>query len=479
MKKGSITIFSLMVMILTSATLLTLLEGTRYREMQRLSQLQTQSALESVFAGYNSFLWKEYHLLVTDQNRLEERLLDTANAGSMWGTAGADLLNFEVKELDTESYTLLTDDGGRGYIYAVSSYMKENILYETIKALYNEYKSVEKITEEGAFDPSAIEDALKDLEKAKSEDNTVVRAARRNQNLLMDLKSLLEKGVLELVMEDSENLSKMNIETESLVSNRELKTGLNSYIPEIGWVERILMQQYLTEYMSNYRDQRSERALNYELEYLIGGKTSDRSNLITVVTQLLELRAAANLAYLLSDQTKMEEAGILATAIAGASLNPILIETVRIALLTGWSFAESVLDVRALLSGKRITLIKNRNLWTLDLEDIASITNGFSMAKECELGLSYENYAAILLLFQKEETLALRAMDMQELAMQKAYENPSLYMDEMLIRASVEVTYVYKPLLWNPSFLQRGWLCELHTGYAFGYSERQVQTDVS
>ena len=98
--KGSITVFSLLSILLVTATLFALLEGARLQELNRLSLLQTDMALESCFANYNVCLWQEYHLLGSDQNQAEDILLQTANGRN---DGAQNLLNAYVKSHRIES----------------------------------------------------------------------------------------------------------------------------------------------------------------------------------------------------------------------------------------------------------------------------------------------------------------------------------------------------------------------------------------
>ena len=62
------------------------------------------------------------------------------------------------------------------------------------------------------------------------------------------------------------------------------------------------MMQYLTDYTSM---EHISDPLRYQLEYVIGGKTTDQENLKAVVYRLLAAREAANMMYLTgSDQTE-------------------------------------------------------------------------------------------------------------------------------------------------------------------------------
>lgn len=60
---GSITVFAALSMMLVAQLLFTLMEGARWMELHKVSQMNTESVLESVFADYCSPLWEEYHIL--------------------------------------------------------------------------------------------------------------------------------------------------------------------------------------------------------------------------------------------------------------------------------------------------------------------------------------------------------------------------------------------------------------------------------
>lgn len=67
-------------------------------------------------------------------------------------------------------------------------------------------------------------------------------------------------------------------------------------------------------------------------------------------------------------------------------------------MIAGWSFAEAIVDVRTLLSGGNIPIIKNSESWTLEFSQIADFLDGdlFLTAKENN-GLSYDEYLRLLL----------------------------------------------------------------------------------
>lgn len=473
--QGSITIFSLLSMLLVAATLLSLLEGARFWEIKRLSDLQTRLAVESMFANYSTELWGEYRLLACNQGEMEEILIRHANGRYASDEDSLNALLFQVREVDICSYTLLTDGEGAAYVAAVSSYMQDNLLYETAKELYSRYEAVEKLQESTELDLSDIDDALESMEEESQESSHRARHISRTgdtENPLEAIQSLMGAGLMELVIEDTDKVSKTTLDMEQAVSKRQLDRGKNPTYAESGWWEKILLQQYVLTYMSNFCDFKENHFLDYEVEYLIGGKSSDKENMKIVISQLLFIREIANFLYLTTDVSKVSAAEGLALTLVGLSANPILIETVKVGLLTAWAFAESVLDVRALLQGKRIPLLKSEESWTLEIENIASIGEGYSSAKNSKWGLTYKEYLGILLLFQEENTIAMRAMDVQEATIRQKGENPDFKMDQLIVKCFAEITYDYAPLFYALEEIipEKGWKYETSSRVEYGYN---------
>ena len=199
--------------------------------------------------------------------------------------------------------------------------------------------------------------------------------------------------------------------------------------------------------MSHYKGELEGRALSYEIEYLLGKKSSDIENLKVVATEIIAIREAANFVYLLSNPVKIAQAESAAVFLSGATLSPAVVELVKIGLLTAWAFAESILDVRALLAGKRIPLLKSDDTWTTELESLYKITEGYPMAKESSWGLNYENYLSVLLLMQQEEDTAMRAMNLQEATIRKVSNNALFQIDSLITNIELEITYSYKPVV--------------------------------
>ena len=104
------------------------------------------------------------------------------------------------------------------------------------------------------------------------------------------------------------------------------------------------------------------------------------------------MREPLNMASLTASSQRQSEAMALAVTLAGVSANPAVIEAVKYGILVAWAFAESVLDVRTLLSGGKITMIKSDADWTSNVHMIPELLSGWSVAKDCSQGLDYGQY---------------------------------------------------------------------------------------
>lgn len=445
-------------MLITSA-LLALLEASRFQELRCLTELQTEVALESVFAKYNDDLWREYHILACKQENLKSGLIDAGNARAVNEDAGSNFFQFVVSDVDIEANTRLTDENGLVFIHAAAEYMKDNLVFEAAKNLYSQYEGMEYLKKSSLFDFFNVKRALEELKKETSEQNSrgstkeifveeyEQKTIKTSKNtFLEDIQKIQERGILSLVIEDTQLLSNKTLELSQLVSQRLLTE--ESEVHSVDWYTRILFQQYLLHHMSCYIEQKNH-AIDYELEYLIGGKGTEIENLKVVINQILTMREAANFTYLMSNPQKLEEARLMAVSIIGGTLNPALIEVVKLGILAAWAFAESILDIRTLLAGGHISLLKNNENWTLDVDYITSIGTGYGMAKNCSNGLSYVDYLGILLLFQEDTNVGKRAMDMEEMTLQRIFKREELRFEEWVVATTVKITYRYSPVFFS------------------------------
>lgn len=486
--KGSITIFSLLSLIVVTAVIFSLLEGTRYQELQRFAGMQTELALEGVFSNYNLHLWENYHLLGAEAGDMEDILKSVAN-----GRTGSDrnLLSFQLEGYRIEAVSRLTDGRGMEYIHAITAYMQDHLLYEMAKDIYNQYEGVKSLLNQEKVDLSQIEKSMQEIENVRQTEsegniesspksmriasNEMTREAKKKKSLEADtlldaVQQWRKNGVLELVVQDTSQLSDVQPDLSDDIFARRLQERTSGVDGKVSWMEQVFLQQYVLTYMSNYLNKQSGGAFSYEVEYLIGKKGSDKENLQAVVSKLFLIREVSNFMFLVSNPVKMAEAEAMALAVGGTTLNPVVVEIIKTGLLIAWALAESVLDVRALLAGKRIPLIKSEQNWTLELESIGMVAEGFPMAKESKAGIGYENYLGILLLLEEETDVAMYAMNAQEASIRGLGET-SFHMDDMVTQAHVRIDYSYAPVFPFSQVLsvKSPWKNRISTTGSYGY----------
>ncbi len=158
---------------------------------------------------------------------------------------------------------------------------------------------------------------------------------------------------------------------------------------------------------------------NYEVEYILGGKTSENANLQKVKAYISAFREVLNTAHIMADPEKMSKAAAYAASIPTPG-DPI--ETAVIVAL--WASAETENDVKRLLEGKNVALIKTKSQWALSLEAaVANLFVSWYKSPSDEEGQDYEDYLAMLLLVEDEETKLLRIMDLMQMNLRKDYNN--------------------------------------------------------
>lgn len=475
--RGSITVFATLVMMLVGQFLFTLAEAGRFLELDKVAAMDSESNIESVFAQYCKPLWDEYNLLLydcgkeseLDINGLEKYLQMQCDNNFAINTDGksnnTSLLRLNTESVNITQYTLMTDAQGEVFARSVSSYMERNFAYEAAKKIYSNYQSVKSITENSGYEDAGEVDRV-DTGNLNKQNGFMLCTSSTDvtnnndfsdftgeitvndmvvENPLVSIKEAKAGGVLNLVLSE-DKVSGNKIDLSDSVSERKLNTGKNPVLLESDWYDSVLVEQYLLSYMSCYTEPIENHAMKYELEYLIGGDATDKDNLTAVVDRLLMIRGGIDFAYLCTDSKRQAEALVLATAIATAMLNPELAEVIKWAILAGWAFVESVLDVRALLSGDKVPLMKSNDTWTSGLLEIPTLLCSDKKAKSSDIGLNYKAYLGILLLFNGTQTQAYRAMDMQEATIRMTQGYEMFRMDNGICQLSVDFNYKYHGL---------------------------------
>lgn len=290
--------------------------------------------------------------------------------------------------------------------------------------------------------------------------------------------TLLGDGILGLVMDEVENVSKESLSVMNMPSlyqmdqqessfggdqenekiSEELKKdkqdqstvssivdamenglGSENFVSEIASnvAKKYLLTEYAEECFVSYEDEsRSEEekmptSLLYEKEYLINGAYSDRENIQSVVMRTIFLRTVFNYISLLSDKEARMQANTAATAIIGFTGFTPLIVIMKQVLLMIWAFEESLIDTRALLEGVKVPFIKRKGEVQLKYSELLVINKQLiknkvdAMKKKTapQLSLSYSDYLKFYMFLVGDQTLSYRMMDLIQANMQLRYDS--------------------------------------------------------
>ena len=88
-------------------------------------------------------------------------------------------------------------------------------------------------------------------------------------------------------------------------------------------------------------------------------------------------------------------------------------EAVKQLILLAWAAGEGVIDIRSLLSGNKVPLVKTSDNWQLTLASLFTLgigDDGISGA-DAEEGITYKEYLRAFLFLQPEEETTMRTID--------------------------------------------------------------------
>ena len=143
--------------------------------------------------------------------------------------------------------------------------------------------------------------------------------------------------------------------------------------------------------------------------------------------------------YLYSSPSKKAQADALATTLAASLLLPAAQPVISLALLACWAFAESILDIRELLSGGKVPPLKDDNSWILSLEHLPDFLNHLDdNKKHTKNGFDYKWYLRFLLFTKTQTKLTASAMNLIEYNMNQLYPDKIFRIDNCIDQLEFE-----------------------------------------
>lgn len=480
-----LTVYLTLVMAILLSLFLVMVEGVRKNSFYLQAECVTDIALNSCLAEFHQELFRQYGLFAIDASygteipdvKNTERHFQDYIEGNLRTEDiflnrlfYRDFLQQKTESLEVTGVRLLTDQRGKIFrIRAAETVWNESVpgkaqqLLEWMKIVDSDQLLDRDVAaEKKAWDDKLQRFAKKDEKKDEKKDaekdaesgyvdafSTEGGTSPSIENPTDFLERKRKEGILKWVVKDAGNLSGAGIETEYLIGKRMQRNQLQKGELELEEsmeidpvIERVLFQEYLISRMGHYGKESQQDCLKYQIEYLIAGRNNDLDNLRSMANRLLAFREAANITYISTDEEMKAAAEILATALATLLEIPEAADVLKYILLYGWAFAESLYDVKCLLAGEKIPLMKDQQSWHYDLDTALGLDTPDSGG--CNEGLCYEDYLRIFMYVQKEDVLTGRAMDMVEGDIRMTPGNEMFCLDGCIDAMEVSVNYCSK-----------------------------------
>ena len=427
--KGEVTVYLSLVFILLVSLVGAMLESASLQNMKNYRRADMTRAVECLFAEYQKELWEKYGIFALDgtyeTGTYREELMKDRLA--YYGAGGI--------EQEITRIQLLTDQGASAFYEQVTAYMENKYGLDKIEKFVGQTDTWKSGQEAGkAYERDGTK-AEQELQGMLSEKEVELP---EEENPLSHVAKLKSTPLLELIMPKGRTVSLKNIGLSEVVSHRKKNQGHGDFsdvVAQGGTVHKLLFGEYVLEHFSEAADasendwadkqEESKRALDYELEYILEGKASDRENLESVAGKLLLIRFVPDYAYIRTDMQKKAEAEALALTLCTVIGLPEITESAAQGILLAWAYAEAIMDLRTLLSGGKVPLVKNGDDWKISLSGLMQLgtpqDDGMNARTDAQEGLAYKEYLRMLLFLESQEELGMRALDLIEKNLKTCY----------------------------------------------------------
>lgn len=432
-QKGSMTAAMSLMLLLLLSLMAACLQASRTACARVQAVNGVDTGLYSLFSEYDRELLEEYHLFFLnagyETGKLNLSQVISRTEHYMKPVLSTGLTKCAVQTCGIEGYRLASDRQGEAVEQQMIRYMKKNLGNAGLEALKSRYKENQEILN------GQQEIKSQGFQETDSETAPPMEGISEQNNPLEIIRQIREYGFLGLVLPAGVQVSGKVQQAGCMLSERSRENGIGGFqelerTPAV--TDKLLIQEYILENFSTFAETRKQGGLDYQVEYILGGKNSDKENLSYVVNRLLLVREASNIAFLYTDGQKRAELEACASALSLLLLIPEGMVLVQGVLAAGWAYIESLSDVKQLLAGGRVPLVKTGDSWKTQLGNL-NLDSGCTDRS----GMDYEEYLRLLLPFFQQEKLVKGAMDMMELNLRQIPGKEAFSLDSCIDALSV------------------------------------------
>lgn len=470
MQKGSVTLYLTLTLGVLLSLVFVLLQAVRNGTIRMETESVMDIALFSVFGEYNRQLLEQYDLFFVDTSygegrpgirRMEEHLqyymnenFRKENTESWFGIR--DLTDLSCDNVEFEGYLYASDGQGEVLKQQIVDYVQHKTGIETVESILEKFGVLQTGNYLSMDMESRWDEAEENLNILVEEKRQELAGYEEEEEIPWGLdnpadfvKDVKEQGILGLALPAGKELSSMVIHPEYYFSHRKAMKGQGTLSEKESPVDGITGKYFLIEYLmekcGTYLWGKENSVLQYQIEYLLQGNAGDLENLEAVIERILQIREGVNFLYLISDEGKVAEADALATIVSVLLFSPEIKEAVKTTILFAWSYAESVKDIRILLDGNKLPLLKNSHTWNTPLSQLLMFTACLDQYQTSSEGMTYEDYLKFFLALESEQELLYRFMDICEMDIRMTQGNEYFQMDGCVyaIQAKANVSSGY------------------------------------
>ena len=400
---GEVTVYLTLTFVLFVSLILALVESASVQMAKNYRRADMNRALECVFAEYQKELLENYDVFAIEcgyetGTYTEQNILDRLSY------YGADMEN------EIERIQLFTDNSGELFRDQVGKYMKHK------------------------YGIAWVDKYLGNVSLWKNQEEKADEFTEEEENPMQHVAELKRSPILELVLPKDKTISEKQISLQEMPEKRENHTGYGAFSdvePEDGTLTSVLLGEYVIDHFTDFTDGPKGGELDYELEYILAGRESDKGNLETVAKKLVMLRFVPNYIYLQTSSTKQAEARAAAGTLCTLLAVPAVTEAAAQGILLAWAYGESVMDVRSLLDGQKAAITKDDTNWQLSLSGLMKLgtDEDTGTGMDVQDGMGYKDYMRMLLFLEGKERMSMRAMGIIEKNMQSIYGQPAFRID--------------------------------------------------
>ena len=392
--------------------------------------IETLDFINSEFLEFEAYTEKSNEMnlsverLKTQLNNIKKDIFDFNSI--------VDDLGNEIEELNLEKKELRRD--------------KENDNTEIIKDINEAIKNIQNDIKQCFVD---IKEFFKDLEIDMPSLMLSEKDYESEKNIIESIFGLTENGILSLVLEkeDIEKLSnEINKKIELSIDSREdIKT-------------KFLEILYCMDFMNYYKKIDLNEVTNsgsnkLEVEEIISKKDNDRRNLSSVLFRILLIRECMNVLYIYTN-ADMKRTARMFTNTTFFFLSPIARRAVNFLVISAWGVAQSIEDLRNIMSGQYVKFFHDSNSWTFNIDDLLNFGNKKNLFRESDDGLvlNYKDYLMVLLFLETGANVNTTMCKIMDYNLKREQEN--FDMRKNLVSFSVKNSFTSEHFFTNMLFLK-------------------------